>query len=62
MINNECTHTWKTCPVHNPSGKLPPMSTVITCLYGGLMTKNGTPWDEEDSKAVVKRVFEKVMK
>jgi hypothetical protein len=57
----ECTHRWQACPVHSlPDGRLPGMRTVLTCLYGGVMTKAGTPWDEHDSDEVVKRVADRL--
>lgn len=53
----ECTHQWKTCPIHsNPDSSLPPFRIVLTCLYGGLPTKAGTSWDQDDSDEVVERI------
>jgi len=61
MSQPECTHDWETCPVHSrPDGELPPFRTVITCLYGGVQTKTGTPWDQRDSDEVVERVSQKL--
>ena len=52
-----CTHQWKTCPVHRrPDGSLPPFRLVLTCLYGGMMTKAGATWDQHDSDEVTERI------
>jgi hypothetical protein len=30
--------------------------TMLTCIYGGAPTKDGDPWDQHDSDAVVERM------
>jgi hypothetical protein len=58
----ECNRDWKTCPVHGlPEGKLPPMNVVVLCLYGGLETKSGTPFDADDANDAVERVFKRLL-
>ena len=57
QVEAECTHQWKTCPVHSrPDGGLPPFRVVLTCLYGGMATKAGTPGDQHDSDEVTERI------
>lgn len=56
-MSAECIRSWKTCPVHNPDGGLPPLKTVLLCLYGGETTKDGTPFDETDAEQVIDRAF-----
>ena len=59
--NAECTHSWRTCPVHGlPDGKLPPLQRVLSCLYGGMETKAGTPWDDSDSAEVARRIANRI--
>lgn len=58
---DDCTHSWSTCPVHGTvTGDLPPLRDVLTCVYGGLETKAGTPFDEHDSDAVISRLVERL--
>lgn len=53
----DCTHSWKTCPIHGlPDGELPPMRVVLTCIYGGAALKDGGSWDQATSDEVVERV------
>ena len=53
----ECSHQWRTCPVHSrPDGSLPPFRVVLTCLYGGLPTTDGDAWDQRDSDEVVRQI------
>ena len=60
-VDPECTHHWKTCPVHGlPGGELPPMRTVITCIYGGAELKDGGTWDETTSADVSERVAQRL--
>lgn len=56
----ECTHHWQTCPVHNPDGGVPDFITATTCIYGGIATTAGTPWDENDSREVRDRLAAKL--
>jgi hypothetical protein len=36
------------------------MRTVVTCIYGGMMTKDGTPWDEQTSAEVCDKIAERI--
>lgn len=57
----ECTHSWKTCPVHGTgTGELPPMNRVVSCLYGGMPTKDGGTWNDQTSAEVTKQVAAKL--
>jgi hypothetical protein len=49
----DCTHSWRTCPVHNPDGGVPPPRVAMTCIYGGAPTVDGDPWDEHDTDEVL---------
>jgi hypothetical protein len=61
MAEPECTHRWKTCPVHGrPDGSLPPMRIVVTCIYGGMPLKDGGTWDQSTSDKVTDRVAERL--
>jgi hypothetical protein len=56
---NECTHQWRTCPVHSRrDGSLPPFRVVLTCLYGGLPTRDGRIWDQGTSNEVVEEIVD----
>lgn len=57
----ECTHHWQDCPEHNPDHGLPSLITVTDCLYGGLQTVDGDPWDTHDSEEVWDRVFKRIL-
>jgi len=54
----ECTHEWRTCPIHSRTDGLPPFRVVLTCLYGGMPTVDGDAWDQRDSDEVVRQVAE----
>jgi hypothetical protein len=34
--------------------------TMLTCIYGGAPTKDGDPWDQHDSDAVVDRMLKRL--
>ena len=54
---DECTHQWRNCPAHSrPDGDLPPFRVVLTCLYGGMPTNDGDPWDQLDSDEAVRQI------
>jgi hypothetical protein len=55
-----CTHSWKTCPVHNPEGDLPPMWKVIRCVYGDYETKDGEPMSDEIAKDLNDRIWDRL--
>ena len=58
----ECSHSWKTCPVHGrPDGSLPPFRVIVACIYGGMPLKDGGTWDERTSDEVVARVVERLL-
>lgn len=60
-VEQECTHRWKTCPVHSsPNDELPSFRTIITCIYGGAKLKDGGTWDETTSNEVVDRLFKRL--
>lgn len=56
----ECNHDWRTCNVHNPDGGVPGLIAATTCIYGGAPTVDGDGWDEQDSKEVWDRVFDRL--
>ena len=61
MSDPTCTHSWQSCPIHSlPNGELPGLQTVLLCVYGGVETKAGTPFDEEDARQVTDRVIERL--
>lgn len=61
MSDPRCTHSWKTCPVHGlDGGGVPPMRTVLSCIYGGAELKDGGTWDETTSAEVTSRVAAKL--
>jgi len=57
----ECTHQWRTCPVHSrPDGSPPPFRIIVTCIYGGMALKDGGTWDQGTSDEVAGRVMERL--
>lgn len=56
-----CTHHWQTCPEHSTgTDEPPPMSTVLLCVYGGEICKDGTPFDEAHAHNVVQRIIDRL--
>jgi hypothetical protein len=53
----ECSHHWRTCPVHSvPEPDMPPFRVVLTCIYGGAPLKDGGEWDAATSNEVTSRI------
>jgi hypothetical protein len=46
MSDRQCTHQWRTCPVHSVPVGLPSFPTVVECVYGDIPTKDGRPHRE----------------
>jgi hypothetical protein len=58
----DCSHSWKTCPLHNPDGGLPPFRTVMLCIYGGAETKDGGVVDEQVADDLAQRIADRLWK
>lgn len=62
----ECDHQGSKCPAHSHlwikggAGEPGGLVHVLTCLYGGLETKDGTPFDETDAAEVMSRVADRI--
>ena len=55
LADNDCTHSWESCPVHGTGDpeNLPSFKAVLLCVYGDAETKDGDLFAEHDADAVI---------
>jgi hypothetical protein len=59
----DCTHRWKTCPVHGkPDGQMPAFRVAMTCIYGGAELRDGGTWDQDTSNEVTEKIADRLGK
>jgi hypothetical protein len=57
----ECSHSWRTCPVHSTgTDEMPPFWKVIRCVSGDYETKEGEPMDDDIAKDLTRRVVRRL--